>query len=302
MPSQPILRVVRPGDAARAHPFTICIVANPALETPWKSGVFAPDPIQSHRSEFDASVEYVSAVLFGELPGQAEHFFGDSEFASRVRVVSLWVSGLAPEAETSLAANDDSGDLLVPRRATVAAFLARYGVQADVAFIVSRSETHFRASTFYTTDDDSRDGVPFTLDGMRLVHRFHCRIPGTVALHTTSRSLTALHEFTRAVELLERRDRRPVRRRGRGGEQPARTADPGAFPRLRRYDDQERRGARRHRYPAEWQSFHGELHDGAFPAVMDDYWQAPDGVPEHCEHDRITRAFLLDRVRAKMRR
>lgn len=35
---------------------------------------------------------------------------------------------------------------------------------------------------------------------------------------------------------------------------------------------------------------------------MDDYWQAPDGVPEHCEHDRITRAFLLDRVRAKMRR
>jgi hypothetical protein len=34
--------------------------------------------------------------------------------------------------------------------------------------------------------------------------------------------------------------------------------------------------------------------------VMDNYWRAHDDVPEHCQHDRITRMFLLDRVRAKL--
>jgi len=53
-------------------------------------------------------------------------------------------------------------------------------------------------------------------------------------------------------------------------------------------------------YEAGWQSYHCELNDPAFPAVMDDYWRAHDTVPEHCQHDLLTRMFLLDRVRAKL--
>ncbi len=55
-------------------------------------------------------------------------------------------------------------------------------------------------------------------------------------------------------------------------------------------------------YPTGWKSYHCELIDPGFPALMDDYWQAPDQVPEHSLHDRITRQFLSDRVRAKIAR
>jgi hypothetical protein len=36
---------------------------------------------------------------------------------------------------------------------------------------------------------------------------------------------------------------------------------------------------------------------------MDDYNQAqPPATPEQCENDKITRAFVIDRMRAKMSR
>jgi hypothetical protein len=55
-------------------------------------------------------------------------------------------------------------------------------------------------------------------------------------------------------------------------------------------------------YPGSWQSYHCELIDSSFPAVMDNYWLAADGIPEHCQHDKITRQFLIDRLRAKIAR
>ena len=55
-------------------------------------------------------------------------------------------------------------------------------------------------------------------------------------------------------------------------------------------------------YPSGWQSYHCELIDPAFPAVMDNYWLAHDGIPEHCHHDKITRQFLMERLRAKIAR
>lgn len=55
-------------------------------------------------------------------------------------------------------------------------------------------------------------------------------------------------------------------------------------------------------YPADWFTYHCELNDRAYPAVMDNFWLAHDYAPERCQHDRITRMFLLDRIRAKLRR
>jgi hypothetical protein len=53
-------------------------------------------------------------------------------------------------------------------------------------------------------------------------------------------------------------------------------------------------------YPAGWQSYHCELIAPAVPAVMDNYWAAPSGVPEHCLHDRITGQFLGERLLVKI--
>lgn len=302
MPPNPVIEVVRAGEASKAHPFTICIVANPALEVPWKSGSFAPDPIAGAPAAFNASVTYVVQALFGTLTAQRERFLGDPSIASKVRVVSLYVPGLPAEDTTSLVAQDSVSNLLIARRTAFTPFLARFGLEADVAYAISLSESHTRASAWFTSDDDGRGGVAFSLDGVTRFHRFWNLIPGTVAQHANSGSLTALHEFGHAlssysngsvVDLyvdgpagLNNKRGRPIPPDFAVYDGTALAADP-----LR---DGLGYGG--------WQSYHCELNDPAFPAVMDNYWLAHGGVPEHCQHDRITRTFLLDRIRAKLAR
>jgi hypothetical protein len=53
-------------------------------------------------------------------------------------------------------------------------------------------------------------------------------------------------------------------------------------------------------YPSNWGSFHCELHNPNLPGIMDSWRRHPQWVM--CEHDRVTRRFLLDRVRAKLAR
>ena len=53
-------------------------------------------------------------------------------------------------------------------------------------------------------------------------------------------------------------------------------------------------------YPEDWGSYHCALSDADHPAVMDDFWQSPDG-PEKCQHDTLTRVFLLDPPSCKSR-
>lgn len=45
------IKVLREG-AKKANPFTIAIVANPALETPWKSGTFVVDSVMTAPADF----------------------------------------------------------------------------------------------------------------------------------------------------------------------------------------------------------------------------------------------------------
>src|SRR4051812_37728540 len=87
--------VMRPG-AAKTDPFTVLVIANPALETRWKSGAFAVDPIVANQASFNAAARYVVDALFGGLPNQAEAPLADPAIAPHVRVLSLFAAGLPP--------------------------------------------------------------------------------------------------------------------------------------------------------------------------------------------------------------
>src|SRR5579859_5321926 len=191
--------VLRAGDTSKPDPFTICIVANPAIERSLGSGRFIPDPIISNPTAFLVSAQYIHDALFGTLPGQREKLLADPSVVGKVRVISLFVSGLIAEDRYSLVGEDPYSTLLMPRRSVFDTFLAGFSLRADVAYAVSASQSHTGASAYYTTDDDSRPGVAFILDGVARTHRYYCQVPGTVAIHHTSRGLTALHEFSHAL-------------------------------------------------------------------------------------------------------
>ena len=299
----PTIRTIRPGDVSKTDPFTICIIANPALEAPRNSGIFVADPITSAQADFDAGVQRIVDGLFGALPNQSEKLLADPAIAPNVRVVSVFDPGLSPQDSNSLVALDGFSFLLMPRRTAFVPFLARYGYQADVAYAVSKAQMHNRASAWYTPDDDGRGGVSFTLDGVTYHHRFYNLIPGTIAVHTSSDGITALHEFGHAlssysngmiVDLYVDSPFALNNRRGRPVPKDFATYNGATMA-----SDATRDGLG---YPWPWQSYHCELNAAAFPAVMDDYWKAHDGIPAHCEHDGITRQFLLDRLRAKIGR
>jgi hypothetical protein len=216
-------------------------------------------------------------------------------------VVSLFVPGRPAEDSNALVAQDALSNLLVARRSVFVPFLTRYGLQADVAYAVSAAASHDRASAWFTSDDDARTGCPFAVDGVTLYHRHHHLIPGTVAIHANSKSLTALHEFGHALSSYTNGsivdlyvDSSPGLNNKRGRPIPATFA---TYSGIDLPADVARDGPG---YPTGWQSYHCELIDSAVPAIMDNYWAAPGGVPEHCLHDRITRQFLRERLLVKI--
>ncbi len=297
---KPVQTVLRAG-ADKPNPFTIVIVANPALETPWKSATFAVDPITANQAAFNACAQYILDALSGTLPNQREALLADPTIAPNVRVVSLFVPGLPAEDSNALVAQDGVSNLLVARRSVFVPFLTRYGLQADVVYAVSSSDSHDRASAWFTSDDDARAGCPFALDGVTLYHRHYNLIPGTVAIHHSSKSLTALHEFGHALSSYRNGsvvdlyvDSSAGLNNKRGRPIPATFA---TYSGIALAADTARDGLG---YPPAWQSYHGELIDPAVPAVMDNYWAAPGGISEHCLHDRITRQFLRQRMLVKI--
>ncbi|MFN7917888.1 MAG: hypothetical protein U0Q55_21250 [Vicinamibacterales bacterium] len=295
------LKVLAPGDISKPTPYTIAIVSNPAIEAPWKSNQFVVDPITTQPAAFTASTTYIVDSLFGRLPGQAEALLADPTIGPFVRIVSLRVTGLDPSGATALVAQDSVSNMLVARRLPLAAFLKAHGVSADVAYAVSASESHTRASAWYTSDDDGRAGVAFMLDGATLSHRFWCTVPGTIAIHTSSNSLTALHEFQHAASSYTNGevadlyvDSSPALNCKSGRPIPALFS---SYAGTAIASDPLRDGIG---YPAGWQSYHAALHDPGRPAVMDNYYMTAS--PERCQNDVITRMFLQDRLRAKISR
>jgi hypothetical protein len=307
MPDTPIIKTLRPGDTSKSNPYTIAIVANPAIEEGEDSGEFETDPITQRRGAFDECADYVNRCLFGEMEGQRERFLADPSLRGKIAVLSLFVGSLRPDRDNSLISGDEG--LLIARRDFFVQFLSRYGLNADVAFAVTGSDDHMGASAWATDDDDSKPGIEFTLDGRRYSHRYHYKVPGTVAMHVENRSLTAAHEFGHAassysngylsdiyVDLHSEDAHKPVINKRWGRPIPNRfcTYDGATY-----LSDKERDGLG---YGRRWRSYHCELIDAELPAIMDEYPSADDGRSEECRHDRVTRQFLLDRIRAKCAR
>ncbi len=295
------------GNSAKPDPFFILILNSPALERPLGSRTFAADlsgASAGDQATLKKAAEYIYNNLFGLLPGQVDPVLSLSPHKDEIRVVSMFVPSSAPGDSTALVGEHtvDGSAIIEPRRDQAHAFARSLRLDPDVIFAVSQSPTHVRASAYGTTDDDSRGGIPFQLDGRAFVHRFHHRIPGVVALHATSDGMTPAHEFGHAfssytngfvTDLYVDGDKQFNRKVGRPI--PAQFA---AYNGTTYNSDPVRDGLA---YPKDWQSYHPELVDPSRPAVMDDYWRT-DGGPLMAQHDRLTRAFILDRVHAKATR
>lgn len=295
------------GDATKPNPLFILILNNPALESPENSGSFMPDlpgDDPGHRPLFDASARYIVDSLFGRLPGQAEKLLSDSPDAASIKVWSVFVPGLPPEAGNALVADYliPGSSILAPRRDAVVDFLRRMDLDPDIVFVVSNSPTNRRAAAYGTTDDDSRGGVDFSYDGRTMSHRFFHLVPGMAAMHTTSSGLTAAHEFGHAfssysngfvTDLYVSGDEQFNRKTGR--------PIPAEFCRYNAMafaSDPLRNGLG---YPGDWTSYHPELADPANPSVMDNFWWGQDNGMA-CRHDKLTKAYILDRIAAKVSR
>jgi hypothetical protein len=291
--------------AAKANPFTVAIVANPALEAPWNSGAVMADPIIGQLAAFQSAASYVVTSLFGGLPGQRETLLSDPSVANEIRVVSLYDSASPVDLAHALAAQDGSSNTLVARRSVYKAFLAsypEYNIDADVVYAISASTTHTRASAWFTSDDDGQGGVPFTLDGSVYSHRYNNLIPGTIALPASSTSLTAVHEFGHAISSYTNGmvvdlyvDSNPGLNNKQGRPIPVLFC---SYNGANHASDQTRDGLG---YPGGWSSYHCELNDPINPAIMDNYWMASGG-DVICQHDTVTRQFIMDRVLAKVGR
>jgi peptidoglycan hydrolase-like protein with peptidoglycan-binding domain len=295
--------VVQPGDPTKTHPYTIAVVSNNALETVSGGGSFIPDPIQLAAPAFHAAAGYVTDVLFGRLPGQKENLLAGPAIGPKIRVVKVFLAGLPPTDANALVAQYGV-NITEPRRDKFAAYLALFGVTADVAYAITASATHNRAAAWYTTDDPTRGTVPYTLDGAARVTSKFCRIPGTVALHTTSASLTGLHEFGHAFSSFTEGavtdqyvDSSPDLNVKHGRPIPATF---GTFDGTTYASDPVRDGIG---YDAGWVSYHPALTDLSVPSLMDNYWAAAaPKTPLDCRFDTITTDFIVKRLAAKMSR
>lgn len=304
MPNFSTPAIIRPGDTAKPDAFTILVVANPVLEMPLDSGNFAVDPILSNPGGFSTCVDYIERSLFGGLPGQADPMLSDPAIAPGVRMLSLFHTGLPADEQFSFVAEDDSSDeLLVARRTAIRDFLLEEDMVADIVYAISGSLTHTRASAWFTSDDDGGPGVPFTIDGVTMHHRHRYIVPGTIGMHFTASSLTAAHEFQHAISSYSNGmivdlyvDSPPAINNKHGRPIPEAFAIHDAVG-LKSDPD---RGSLT--YPPTWNSYHCEIHDPRNPAIMDNYYLATGGASEVCQNDKITRAFILDRIRAKMGR
>jgi hypothetical protein len=297
--------VVRAAGAPKPadNPYTIVIIANPVLQQ--LTGSLIADPILATPTQYQSCVDYIVNCLFGRLPGQAESFL--APFEPQIRIVSIFDASRPIFAANALVQEFAQDLIAEPNWDRFAPLLAQYRVngrpiRADVAFAVTGSATHNRSSAFYTHDDDAGAGVPFQLDGRTFVHRYNNVDPGVVALHVSSDSLVALHEFGHAAsswtngsvkDLYVDSDMEngPINiRHGRPIPQNFATYNGRVFQ-----SDLSRDGLN---YPADWSSFHCALAAPTFPAVMDNFWQASGQSYGSCRHDQITSAFLTDRLRA----
>jgi hypothetical protein len=299
------------GDTTKSDPFFILILNNITFEQPLDSNNFVADMSTgstADRALFRDSAQYVKESLFGE-GGREEKLLADSIYADKIRVWSIYVWGLPINGASSFVGETiiSGSDYLLPRRDAVKAMLAYLGLNPDIVFLVSNSSSVHYAHSLATTDDDMRGGIPATYGGQTIYHRYYHNYPGMSAINTRSRSdlMTAAHEFGHSFSSytnghiadlyhdnplqgfqFNRKDGRPI---------------PNDFTvyQSTTYLSDKTRGALGG-YPATWTSYHPEPKNAAQPALMDNYHNTT--LPKKCLHDKITKAYILDRIVAKVTR
>ena len=270
------ITTIRAGET-KMNPLTIVLIANPWLEAPFNSGQFIADPIMADQAAFNTCVDYIEGNLFCTMEGQKEQLLADGKFVNKVKLVSIFDDTLISSSANALIAQDDMSNILIPRRDQFTPFLSLYNLKADVAYAVSNSKSHSRASAWFTTDDDTQAGVVFQLDGVPLTHRYYSAIPGTVAMHVSDTTgMTAIHEFGHALSsysngsIVDLYVDSPTAVNNKLG-RPI----PGQFDTYQAstYVSDASRGPLG--YPPGWDSYHCELNNSVYPAIMDNYWCAP---------------------------
>jgi hypothetical protein len=292
------------GDSTKIDPLFILVVNNVALETPLGSNKFIADMStgsKADRALFTDIAEYIAKNLFGKMAGQAEKLLSASPHSKKIRFWSMYVWGVPPNGATSLVGTV-GGDIIKPRRDAVVRMLANVGMNPDIVFIVTNSRTHDRAWSFGTTDDDTRGGIAARYDGRKITHRFYHKIPGMVAIHVDAEEMTAAHEFGHAFssytngficDLYVDGDVQFNRKVGR----PL----PNKFAAYqgKTYRSDKMRAALGG-YPPNWRSYHSELANLTRAALMDNFFEA--AKPMLSLHDKITKAYIMDRIAAKVSR
>lgn len=314
------INTLRPGTAGKTHPFTVAIIKNQCLETPFESAVFAPDPLTT--AQFQVARDYIVDSLCGSIAGQAQPGLLTAANIAATRfleILPMSAAGPAPicTGQTAFVGLHSSSRLLIARRRVIAAYLRGLGLTVDVAYAVTGgSSLHTRASAWPADDDLAKPTTPFQITSpatgltQQLVHAHWVDRPGTVAIHHTATSLTAVHEFGHAMGSFQNGQVLDlyvdtfhplgVNKRTPRVPPPAPPVFAGyglAPPPTRTFrSDQTRTPIG---YPPNWATYHPGK-PGAQPASMDNYHHGTP--PMSCVHDHLTEAFLLDRLAARMSR
>lgn len=192
-----------------------------------------------------------------------------------------------------------------PLQAAISNYFSGLRINCDVCLFVHGSLNHTRASAIFTQDDLTGAKDSFKYDGRRYNFGHKTKVPGvaTLSYYSFDLSHTPLHELGHAaserdngqlIDLYHDRTSASglVINKKRGRPIPMWFA---------RYNSNEFAAdhSRDHvGYDSGWASFHPEPVAHDLPNLMDDYWLAQTD-PINCRFDQLTRAWLLDRFRAK---
>jgi len=280
------------------RPFTLAIFANPGLLS--TDGAVRPDPIASDAAKYNQALgEVIASLMFSR-----EDLLREAARSGRLRVQFLTLSS---PASVEALVEEVMPNIARPRQPEIAAYLAARSLDCDVALVLQGSLDFTRASARFTVDSFADGVVQFDYDGRKFKHGRATEWPGTatVSFFSFDISHTPLHEFGHAASevkngqvtdlyhdtlngaplVVNKKSRRPI---------PTNFA---AYNRRRFNSDKSRNHLG---YDTGWSSYHPELRHTDEPNLMDDYWQAHSD-PRQCTFDRLTYAWLADRIKAKAR-
>lgn len=307
--AKPTVRLLYPG-AQKASPYTIALVANPAIASK-NASQFRADPIMTERSSFHDAVGKTLRVLLTLKEDILRQFETNIEF------LTVFDGSAAPGDQTALAidATVDFEEILEPRRAKVAPFLGPHGVNADVVFLLS-GEPVQRAVARPTTDSQAQT-TKLAYGGHAKPQGHFPTVPGSIVLPLEvlegALDPTAIHEFChaaassdegRVIDLYVDEDDGSglftVNKKWRdlvGGNIPN---VPDAFVTAVGTDFASDKKRNSVGYENTWTSYHPELVDKKRVNLMDDFNFSKD--PKKCRLDTLTYAWLSKRLQAKINR